>query len=171
MLLATIPLPLVSGPPQNLSAQSTWAAAVIATAEQRGLTMLNPQLNVHSAMSRGAVIESMVELAGLSGPPAPNRFSDLPASHPYAHAILVASQLGLITGDSGKTTVRPDDPISRAEVAVMLIRLQGLNRSPPSSVLLVRCVVRPVHDRLRPPAGRRPPAIPPRSRCCRPGRR
>ena len=83
---------------------------------------------------RGAVIESMVELAGLSAAPAANRFSDLPASHPYARAILVAVQLGLIKGDDGKTTVRPDAPISRAEVAVLLTRLENLDRAAFASV-------------------------------------
>ncbi len=134
MLLATLPLPLVSGPPQNLSARNTWAASVIATTEQHGLTILTPQRDVHTPMSRGAVIESMVELAGLTATLAANRFSDLPASHPYTHAILVATQLGLVRGDDGKTTLRPDEPISRAEVAVLLTRLQGLNRSAFASV-------------------------------------
>ncbi len=114
-------------------------------------------------MSRGAVIESMVELAGLTATPAANRFSDLPASHPYAHAILMAVQLGLIKGDNGKTTVRPDDPISRAEVAVLLTRLQDLDRAafasvpssaPSSASPVIRRPHAPVHDRPRPPAGR-----------------
>ncbi|PIR49109.1 hypothetical protein COU80_01715 [Candidatus Peregrinibacteria bacterium CG10_big_fil_rev_8_21_14_0_10_55_24] len=52
-------------------------------------------------------------------------FQDVPAEHPASGAIAVANQYGILIGNRGEDgaiTVRPDDPITRAEAAAFLVR-------------------------------------------------
>ena len=58
-------------------------------------------------------------------------FSDVAASDNYAEAIETLSDLGIITGDDqdgdGTMDFRPADTITRAEVAAIISRIQGMN--------------------------------------------
>lgn len=116
--------------PANSSARDSWAAPFIAAAESLGLSAYREDLPVHTPAPRGAVVATLLETFGIpleDGIPSP--FSDLPASHPYARAILTAWKHGLITGDTDRTgkptgTVRPDDRINRAEAAKLIVVLQ-----------------------------------------------
>ncbi len=44
-------------------------------------------------------------------------FSDLARAHKHAAYIEYAKELGIVSGDAGKTTFRPDAPVNRAEAA------------------------------------------------------
>jgi len=113
-------------PPRNASAQGTWAAGFVAQAEALSLSLFSPKLNVHSSATRGAVIQTILEVMGIpTAAKTPSSFKDVPHDHPYAPAIVVATTYGLVTGDldsSGNPlgTFRPDDPITRAEVAKII---------------------------------------------------
>jgi len=113
-------------PPRNLSAKGSWAAAYIAQAEVLQLSVFPPNLDVTKPATRGAVIQTLLEVLGIpTGPKAETSYSDVPASHPYARAIAMATYLELVSGDkdaSGNSLnrFRPDDPINRAEVAKII---------------------------------------------------
>ncbi|MFH1444250.1 MAG: Calx-beta domain-containing protein [Candidatus Peregrinibacteria bacterium] len=113
-------------PPRNTSAKGTWASAYVAKAESLQLSVFSVQRNVMKSASRGAVIQTILEVLGIpTGPKAETSYSDVPASHPYARAIAMATYLELVSGDkdaSGNSlgTFRPDDPINRAEVAKII---------------------------------------------------
>lgn len=51
------------------------------------------------------------------------RFNDVPVNHWAAGEIAVANQLGIVTGAQG--LFRPDDPVTYAEAATMLVRATG----------------------------------------------
>lgn len=122
-------------PPRNTSAKGTWAAAYIAKGEELHLDVLTSGLDVHAPATRGEVIHTILEVLHI--PLIANidlvkeSYSDLPASHPYAKAIVTATLHGLIEGDTDEngsllSTVRPDDRINRAEVAKIIALAKGL---------------------------------------------
>ncbi len=59
-------------------------------------------------------------------------YSDVAPSHWAAQAIATATARGLMTGDPGGT-FRPDAPLTRAEIAVIIVRLKGLAPLPGST--------------------------------------
>ena len=54
-------------------------------------------------------------------------FSDVPAKYEYNEAIDVLSDFGIILGDAGSTTFRPDAEISRAEFSVIVTRILAVS--------------------------------------------
>lgn len=132
MALKSARIELSGKTPRNTSAQGTWASSYVATAESLSLDVFRPDLDVHSPATRAEVIHTLLEVLGL--PVAPNvesTFTDLPSSHPYAKSIATASLYGLISGDTDTNgnslgTVRPDDPINRAEVSKIIALLTQL---------------------------------------------
>lgn len=130
----------VSGaaPPRNASAQGTWASAYVARAEAMGISVITPDLNVHTHATRAEVIRTILEAMGIpvrrSAPEHGSAlYTDLPASHPHADAINIASVYGFISGDTDGNgnatgTVRPDDPINRAEVAKIIALVKEVMR-------------------------------------------
>lgn len=81
--------------------------------------------------TRGRVIQTVMEAFGVPLPRIQGKpYTDVSRNHPNAAAIIEATQLGIVNGDtdeSGKRTgtFRPNDPINRAEVAKILVRLLG----------------------------------------------
>ena len=122
-------IPADAGIPTNPTARGEWSERYIATAEDRGLSVYLTLPNVNMPASRGAVIQSVLEAVGI-----PivhyeqNPYYDLLNSHPYADAILTATTLGIIRGDTDERGVptqyvRPDDSVNRAEVAKILAKV------------------------------------------------
>ncbi|MFH1737892.1 MAG: S-layer homology domain-containing protein [bacterium] len=122
-------------PPRNSSAQGTWASSYIARGEELQLDVLTSGLDVHASATRGEVIHTILEVLRI--PLIANidlvkeSYKDLPASHPYAKAIITATLHGLIEGDTDEngsllSTVRPNDHINRAEVAKIIALAKGL---------------------------------------------
>ncbi|MDD5041448.1 MAG: S-layer homology domain-containing protein [Candidatus Peribacteraceae bacterium] len=121
-------------PPRNGTAKATWAAAYVATAESLQLSVFAPSLDVNKPATRGAVIQTLLEVLGIpTGPKAETSYTDVPSSHPYARAIAMATYLELVSGDldaSGNPLgiFRPDAPINRAEVAKIIALAKELSK-------------------------------------------
>jgi len=52
-------------PPRNVSARGSWANAYVSKAEELGLSLFNPDLDVHSASTRGEVVQIILEVLKL----------------------------------------------------------------------------------------------------------
>jgi len=114
-------------PPRNVSARGSWANAYVSKAEELGLSLFNPDLDVHSASTRGEVVQIILEVLKLPIAKQTAQFSDVLRSHPYANAIATAAFYGFIAGDTDAdadgnplNTFRPDEQINRAEVAKII---------------------------------------------------
>ncbi len=111
--------------PKNRSARGTWASGIIEAAEERGVPVLTTALNVHTPATRAEVIAILLHLLPLASSSGENSFTDLPADHPYRDILLQATSLGILQGDTAPDgtllhTLRPDDPINRAEAAKII---------------------------------------------------
>jgi hypothetical protein len=114
-----------TGTPANRSARGDWSAPYVKLAEDRGLTLVTPSLIVTAPATRGEVARTVLEAFGLPISGGENPFTDLPPSHRHVEAMLTAYRLGILSGDTDaqgnpRGTVRPDDPVNRAEVAKMI---------------------------------------------------
>ncbi|MFH1444094.1 MAG: S-layer homology domain-containing protein [Candidatus Peregrinibacteria bacterium] len=112
-------------PPRNDTAKGTWASAYVSKAEALNLIVFAPNLDVQKPATRGAVIQTILEVLGFPIPKTLASFDDVPSSHPYSQAIGLAAYSGLVTGDTTAdgtllNRFRPDDPINRAEVAKII---------------------------------------------------
>lgn len=77
-------------------------------------------------MSRGAVLQTLLEIMGIPSKEDPLTYKDVTPYTRYAKAIATATALGIVQGDispDGKPTgtFRPNDLVTRAEVAKMVI--------------------------------------------------
>jgi hypothetical protein len=108
------------GLPRNASARGTWAAGYVKAAEDAPFTVYVPPLDVNAPATRGAVVQTVLEVLGFPIGGTDATFTDVPPNHPYNHAIAVAAFYGFISGDDVRSTFRPDDAIDRAEVAKLI---------------------------------------------------
>jgi hypothetical protein len=103
-----------------------WSAAYVSKAESLQLSVFAPALDVNKPATRGAVIQTLLEVLGIpTDIKIPSPFGDVVENSPYAKAIITAFAYGLVSGDldaDGKALnrFRPDDPINRAEVAKII---------------------------------------------------
>ncbi len=135
MGLAAADKTVSAGGSSNATARGTWADGYIAAAEQLHLSVYGTSLNVNKPAKRGAVVQTLLELWGIPTVGGPNPYADLPSSHPYAKALLTATAMGIIQGDTvnGTHLVRPDDPVNRAEIAKLLLVMKShpMGETPP----------------------------------------
>ncbi len=84
--------------------------------------------NLKKVIALVAVFAMMVSTVAFA-----QTFTDVAATDNYAEAIETLSALGIITGDDqdedGKMDFRPADTITRAEVAAIISRIQGMNNA------------------------------------------
>ena len=66
------------------------------------------------------------ETAATATPTATTEFSDVPSTSPYKEAISTLTGLGIILGDAGSDTFRPEAGITRAEFCVIVARLKNM---------------------------------------------
>ena len=111
-----------SGTPGNAQAVNHWAKKYFKKAEGLGLTMVGNQgIDPNSLATRGDVIRLTLEALGIQpSSVSQTDFSDVSGSDVNAAFIQYAKSAGVISGDTGKTTFRPNDPVNRAEVAKIL---------------------------------------------------
>jgi len=103
-----------------------WAIPYVAAAKAANLSVFQSTVDPKKSASRGAVIQTILE--AFETPMTAkdtSMYSDVPADAPYAAAIATATKLGIVSGDEGRTTFRPNTPINRAEVAKMIILALG----------------------------------------------
>jgi hypothetical protein len=122
-----------TGTPENRSARGDWSTSYVKAAENLGLSVYIPSLDIRLSSTRGQVIQTVLEAFGVQITAGENPFHDLPSSSPFAFAVETATKLGILSGDTdaqgnAKGTVRPNDPINRAEAAkiiVLALAMQG----------------------------------------------
>ncbi|MFC3803725.1 S-layer homology domain-containing protein [Cohnella sp. GCM10012308] len=105
-----------------------WSRADVETLAARGIVSGDPAgtFRPNGSVTRAEFVKLVLPLlAGGSGPGiAAERFADVPANAWYADAVAKATAAGIVKGAEGK--FRPNDPITREEMAVMLFRAQGV---------------------------------------------
>lgn len=106
--------------PKNLSAKNQWSSMYIVALEDLGSTVFNdPTLDVNAPAPRGAVVHILYELlpqntlAEASG----EYYTDVSRTTKFAASIESATRDGIVSGDNGKKTFRPRDPVNRAEAS------------------------------------------------------
>lgn len=114
------------GSPKNASARNDWSAPFVRAMEGLRIAIYTEQLDVHGAATRGDVASILLQTFELPlDADTTETFSDLPAKHPRAKALLTAVSLGIMQGDTAADgsllhTIRPDEPINRAETSKIL---------------------------------------------------
>ncbi len=94
---------------------------IAARREHLSVYMASVSPDPHRTPTRGEFVQTLLEAIGVPLDAGQSIYSDVPASHPYAPAIAKATQLGIISGDAGKSTFRPDAFMNRAESAKILM--------------------------------------------------
>ena len=129
VLAAGLDMGQVVASSKNPKAKFHWANRYLSILEKKGLAVYSPKLSIDLPATRGAFLHALLQAfdvpieKGLK-----ITYTDLAASSPYAQAIMTATKLGIIGGDtdaSGKKvgTVRPNIPLNRAEVAKIVVRM------------------------------------------------
>lgn len=115
------------GTPNLVGALNHWARGYVKKAEELGLDLVSGNVDLNRPATRAEVIRMMLEALGIK-PPAVTSvdFSDVPVTHVHAAFIQYAKELGIVSGDAGKTTFRPDAPINRAEAAKIADLILGV---------------------------------------------
>jgi hypothetical protein len=80
-----------------------------------------PEIPVTRGIMSVLIVRARYGLASLVNYPLTPYFTDVPASHPYFPWIQKMKQLGIPAG-CGATTYCPDDPVTRGQMAVFIMR-------------------------------------------------
>jgi len=108
---------------------SEWAYASIAEAVQNGFVKgSNGKINPKSSVTRAefaSIISQVLKLTKAAKPAA--SFADVKPGDWYYEAVHAAYKAGIVTGYEGR--FHPDKPISREEMAVMIVRALKLGES------------------------------------------
>ncbi|MCX6807904.1 MAG: S-layer homology domain-containing protein [Patescibacteria group bacterium] len=112
--------------PTSLSTREHWAQQYIRAAENRGATLVTESsLELDRPATRAEFIQLMCELFGITGDQLKTTseitFTDVSLKSLAAPYIYWAREKGIINGDQGLNTFRPNDGIVRSEVAKILI--------------------------------------------------
>ncbi len=91
------------------SADDSYSANAIDVVSKLGLMDKGLTLSPGATMTRGDVIETVINLCGVDVTGGKSVFSDLEPEHVHHDAIMTAHSMGLVNGFSDGT-VRPDDP-------------------------------------------------------------
>ena len=109
------------------AAANHWAKGYVLKGEELGLDLVKGNASLDKPATRGEVVRMMLEALDIKPKNVSSTsFSDLSASHKDAAYIQYAADLGIVSGDSGKTTFRPDAPINRAEVSKIADLINGI---------------------------------------------
>lgn len=111
----------MSTAPKNRSARGAWSSPYIATLENLGVSTFTESVNVNDPAPRGILVQTIMEVFGKKpDDAATSSFSDVESDNPYSAAIETAAADGIVSGDDGKTTFRPNAAINRAETAKII---------------------------------------------------
>ncbi len=87
--------------------------------------------NLKKVIALVAVFAMLVSTVAFAG-----SYTDVASTDDYAEAIEMLSSLNILTGDkdaNGNAVFRPNDPITRAEVATIVERIQNINNVAPTT--------------------------------------
>jgi|GEM_PF-3658517 len=117
-----------TGSPNLKMALNHWSKGYVKKAEDLGMSIVGDNsVDLNRPATRGEVIRLMLESFGIKPDTISGTdFSDVPSTHEHAAFIQYAKDLDIISGDSGQTTFRPDDPINRAEAAKIADQVLGV---------------------------------------------
>lgn len=103
-----------------------WYSTPIAFCQHNGLMdgTAAGEFQPKAPLTRATLAESLYRLAGSPAPEGEAEFSDVGADHPNFNAITWAKSSGAVSGYPDGT-FRPEDPITREEVAVLLWKARG----------------------------------------------
>ncbi|WP_270171092.1 rhamnogalacturonan lyase family protein [Paenibacillus sp. SYP-B4298] len=120
-------------------AQASWAEAPIRLLAARGIVdgYSDGRFRPNEQVTRAAYVKLLLLALELDGTEGGSSFSDVASNAWHAGYIATAHQLGIVQGNPAGQ-IKPDDPISRQEMAVMTARaaeaagieLAGVNESP-----------------------------------------
>jgi hypothetical protein len=105
--------------PENKTARGTWASSYVRRAEDLGLSVFMTNPDVNAPATRGEVVQIVLDVLGYPVGKTPAAFADVPADHPYSHAIALAVFYGFVEGYADGT-FGPDKTINRAEVSKII---------------------------------------------------
>jgi hypothetical protein len=121
----------ISVPPRNSTALGKWFTKYVSSAEERGWTIYqDPNMDLVRPATRGEVLITLLQVLDVPLTWQKGKtFTDVTLSTPYAHAIETAAAAGLVSGATDATgeftgEFHPLDPITRAELAKILITIQ-----------------------------------------------
>lgn len=116
------------GETENVSGRTHWSRGFLRAAETRGLTLVrNRSLDLNRPATRGELLRTVLEFYGAVDPDAEGQevddcgYSDVADTHPHYYAVCLATNQGIVSGDSDADTFRPNDPVTRAEVSKILV--------------------------------------------------
>ena len=126
MALLTVPAWAAEGEFTDLPAEG-WARDAILAADAQGLMggMGDGTFGVGRTMSRGEFVTVLSRMFGLTASGAADAFSDISGSW-ARDAINACAQVGVFGAADGGERFSPDQPITRREMAVWLVRALGL---------------------------------------------
>lgn len=110
------------GVPSFAQAKNHWAGGYVKQAENMGLNIAGKLDNLNRPATRAEVIRMIMEIADVpvEDLPEESSFSDVPDDSEYARYIEYAKSAGIVSGDSGRNTFRPNEGINRAETAKII---------------------------------------------------
>ncbi len=109
--------------PQNILAQSHWAKHWIALAEGLDINLWDGNVNPNEKATRAEVLRLIFEIIDQEPTLATTSdFPDVQVDHRYFQYIQAAKDLGIITGYPDGL-FRPDNPVSRAEIAKIIMNV------------------------------------------------
>ncbi|MFH0851734.1 MAG: S-layer homology domain-containing protein [Candidatus Peregrinibacteria bacterium] len=104
--------------PNTRSARGQWSAGYIAALEELGVSVFSAGLDANAPAPRGVVLQIILEAFGQTIPAARGGvYSDVSAQSAHAGAIESATAAGIVSGDDGRSTFRPNAAINRAETS------------------------------------------------------
>ena len=102
--------------PRHSAARSHWAKQYVACAEHMNMRIIQTEVDLNRPALRGEVVGIIHDAFGVRPPAGVAPFSDT-RNHPYERDIAYAASNGVVSGDTGKNTFRPNDGVNRAEAA------------------------------------------------------
>ncbi len=105
-----------------------WADGYLAQVKTAEFSAFSGRVAADAPAQRGVVVRTVLEALHFPMSAGDLPYSDVDAESPDAAAIATATELGIVSGDSGKDTFRPEAPINRAEVAKIIALALAIQR-------------------------------------------
>lgn len=118
--LAKVATQLAAFPVGAEGSGDAWAAPYVEAASAMKLSAFTHTVQAASPATRGIVLQTLLEVLKIPLTDDEPLYMDVPTGSLYAPVVATATRLGIVSGDDGQNTFRPNAPINRAEVAKMI---------------------------------------------------